>query len=148
MSEDGTGDATGEIDPERAVELLWGAHEPDRPGLSLGRIVAAAIEVADAEGLGALTMRKVAERFGTTTMSPVEMSAGNITGPDRRPDDSHTVVASTLAVDTRPINRSSDHTGAAPSIIGSTDSERRRWPVVAASSTRMTTTTPCDVRLR
>lgn len=56
-------------DPERAIELLWGVREPDRPGLSLGRIVAAAIEVADAEGLGALSMRKVAERFGTTTMS-------------------------------------------------------------------------------
>lgn len=56
-------------DPERAIELLWGAPEPDRPGLSLGRIIAAAIEVADAEGLGALSMRKVAERFGTTTMS-------------------------------------------------------------------------------
>lgn len=56
-------------DPERVVELLWGAREPARPGLSLGRIVTAAIEVADAEGLGALSMRKVAERFGTTTMS-------------------------------------------------------------------------------
>ncbi|WP_410657479.1 TetR/AcrR family transcriptional regulator [Amycolatopsis sp. lyj-112] len=56
-------------DPERAIELLWGAPEPDRPGLSLGRIVTAAIEVADAEGLAALSMRKVAERFGTTTMS-------------------------------------------------------------------------------
>ncbi|OXM46129.1 TetR/AcrR family transcriptional regulator [Amycolatopsis alba] len=56
-------------DPERAIELLWGAPEPDRPGLSLGRIIAAAIEVADAEGLAALSMRKVAERFGTTTMS-------------------------------------------------------------------------------
>nr|WP_221471421.1 TetR/AcrR family transcriptional regulator [Amycolatopsis umgeniensis] len=49
--------------------MLWGASEPDRPGLSLGRIVTAAIEVADAEGLAALSMRKVAERFGTTTMS-------------------------------------------------------------------------------
>ncbi|WP_069163359.1 TetR/AcrR family transcriptional regulator [Nocardia altamirensis] len=58
-----------QADPERAIELLWGAREPDRPGLSLGRIVAAAIEVADAEGLRALSMRKVAERFGTTTMS-------------------------------------------------------------------------------
>lgn len=56
-------------DPERAIELLWGAPEPDRPGLSLGRIVKAAIEVADADGLAALSMRKVAERFGTTTMS-------------------------------------------------------------------------------
>ncbi|MFC9440699.1 TetR/AcrR family transcriptional regulator [Nocardia sp. NPDC057030] len=58
-----------QLDPERAIALLWGAPEPDRPGLSLGRIVAAAIEVADADGLGALSMRKVAERFGTTTMS-------------------------------------------------------------------------------
>ncbi|UUV31920.1 TetR/AcrR family transcriptional regulator [Amycolatopsis roodepoortensis] len=56
-------------DPERAIELLWGTPEPERPGLSLGRIVAAAVEVADAEGLAALSMRKVAERFGTTTMS-------------------------------------------------------------------------------
>ncbi|WP_037311939.1 TetR/AcrR family transcriptional regulator [Amycolatopsis orientalis] len=56
-------------DPERAIELLWGAPEPERPGLSLGRIVTAAVEVADAEGLAALSMRKVAERFGTTTMS-------------------------------------------------------------------------------
>ncbi|MGC7102694.1 TetR/AcrR family transcriptional regulator [Amycolatopsis lurida] len=61
--------AGDDAQPERAIELLWGAREPDRPGLSLGRIVAAAIEVADAEGLGALSMRKVAERFGTTTMS-------------------------------------------------------------------------------
>lgn len=56
-------------DPERAIELLWGAPEPERPGLSLGRIVAAAVEVADEDGLAALSMRKVAERFGTTTMS-------------------------------------------------------------------------------
>ncbi|MFJ8916143.1 TetR/AcrR family transcriptional regulator C-terminal domain-containing protein [Amycolatopsis sp. NPDC102389] len=56
-------------DPERAIELLWGTSEPERPGLSLGRIVAAAVEVADAEGLASLSMRKVAERFGTTTMS-------------------------------------------------------------------------------
>ncbi|OLZ61699.1 TetR/AcrR family transcriptional regulator C-terminal domain-containing protein [Amycolatopsis keratiniphila] len=56
-------------DPERAIELLWGTSEPERPGLSLGRIVAAAVEVADAEGLSSLSMRKVAERFGTTTMS-------------------------------------------------------------------------------
>ncbi|WP_414943553.1 TetR/AcrR family transcriptional regulator [Amycolatopsis sp. cmx-11-32] len=62
-------DDDAQPDPERAIELLWGTSEPDRPGLNLGRIVTAAIEVADAEGLGALSMRKVAERFGTTTMS-------------------------------------------------------------------------------
>ncbi|MFI7120032.1 TetR/AcrR family transcriptional regulator C-terminal domain-containing protein [Amycolatopsis sp. NPDC049868] len=64
MSED-----DAQPDPERAIELLWGTSEPERPGLSLGRIVAAAVEVADAEGLASLSMRKVAERFGTTTMS-------------------------------------------------------------------------------
>jgi AcrR family transcriptional regulator len=63
----------GAADPERSTELLWGARErPGRrskPGLSLERIVAAAVELADAEGLAALSMRRVAERLGFTTMS-------------------------------------------------------------------------------
>ncbi|MGP3963522.1 TetR/AcrR family transcriptional regulator C-terminal domain-containing protein [Nonomuraea sp. 3N208] len=60
---------TGE-DPDRKVELLWRDVEREpRPGLSVGRIVAAAIELADAEGLAGLSMRKVAERLGFTTMS-------------------------------------------------------------------------------
>jgi AcrR family transcriptional regulator len=37
--------------------------------LDLDRIVQAAIEVADAEDLGTLSMRKVAERLGVGTMS-------------------------------------------------------------------------------
>ena len=40
-----------------------------RPGLTVDRIVTAAIELADAEGLGALSMRRVAERLGVGTMS-------------------------------------------------------------------------------
>ncbi|MEE4417872.1 TetR/AcrR family transcriptional regulator [Streptomyces bugieae] len=57
-------------EPGRTVELLWGAKEsPGRTGLNLAGIVAAAIEVADAEGLPALSMRRVAERLGFTTMS-------------------------------------------------------------------------------
>src|SRR5437773_1948961 len=57
-------------DPGRTVELLWGAKgSHGRTGLSLTGIVAAAIEVADAEGLPALSMRRVAERLGFTTMS-------------------------------------------------------------------------------
>jgi AcrR family transcriptional regulator len=52
-------------DPDRGVELLWG----ERPGLSLDRIVAAGVAVADAEGLAGLSMRKVAERLGFTSMS-------------------------------------------------------------------------------
>ncbi|WP_435593606.1 TetR/AcrR family transcriptional regulator [Nocardia sp. bgisy118] len=57
-------------DPDHGVELLWQEREQEpRRGLSLGRIVRAAIELADAEGLEGLSMRKVAERLGFTTMS-------------------------------------------------------------------------------
>lgn len=57
-------------DPDHGVELLWGADARQaRPGLSAQRIVRAAIELADAEGLDGLSMRKVAERLGFTTMS-------------------------------------------------------------------------------
>ncbi|KOX17281.1 TetR family transcriptional regulator [Saccharothrix sp. NRRL B-16348] len=52
-------------DPDRGVELLW----EERPALNLRAIVGAAVEVADAEGLAGLSMRKVAERLGFTTMS-------------------------------------------------------------------------------
>ncbi|GAA3712420.1 TetR/AcrR family transcriptional regulator [Nonomuraea antimicrobica] len=56
--------------PDDGVELLWreGEREP-RAGLSLGRIVRAAIELADTDGLDGLSMRKVADRLGFTTMS-------------------------------------------------------------------------------
>jgi AcrR family transcriptional regulator len=54
-------------DPERSTELLWGTTS--RRALSLERIVLAAIELADAEGLAAVSMRRVAERLGFTTMS-------------------------------------------------------------------------------
>ena len=40
-----------------------------RRGLNLERVVAAAIELADADGLGAVSMARVAERLGFTTMS-------------------------------------------------------------------------------
>ncbi|WP_329382125.1 TetR/AcrR family transcriptional regulator C-terminal domain-containing protein [Streptomyces sp. NBC_01716] len=52
--------------------------EPVRPrgrdtapgeGLSRERVVRAAISIADAEGLGALSMRRVASEFGTSTMA-------------------------------------------------------------------------------
>src|SRR5882762_3310997 len=57
----------------RGPELLWGATErPTRgpkPGMSLERIVKTAITVAGEEGLSQLSMRRVAERLGFTTMS-------------------------------------------------------------------------------
>jgi AcrR family transcriptional regulator len=55
-----------------SLQRLWDragrAPEP-KPGLSLERIVAAAIEIADAEGLGALSMARLAERLGSAPMS-------------------------------------------------------------------------------
>lgn len=57
-------------DPDHGLELLWQAREREpRPGLSLDRIVRAAVELADADGLPGLSMRKVADRLGFTTMS-------------------------------------------------------------------------------
>lgn len=56
--------STGETASARALALLWGGRDRGRrgpkPSLDLDRIVAAAIGVADADGLGALSMRRVA----------------------------------------------------------------------------------------
>ncbi|GAB3737982.1 TetR/AcrR family transcriptional regulator [Nocardiopsis nanhaiensis] len=55
------------MDPEHGTELLWA---PGRRGdLNLARIVDHAVAVADAEGLAAVSMRRVAERLGFTSMS-------------------------------------------------------------------------------
>jgi AcrR family transcriptional regulator len=55
----------------RALEILWRDQPPARRtrGLSRERIVAAAIELVEAEGLGALSMARLAERLGCGTMS-------------------------------------------------------------------------------
>ncbi|MWB99297.1 TetR/AcrR family transcriptional regulator [Agromyces seonyuensis] len=64
-----------EPEPElpRAVALAWGiAANPQRGPkreLSIERIVDAAIEIADAEGLGAVSMSRVAAALGFTPMS-------------------------------------------------------------------------------
>ncbi|MEI5035906.1 TetR/AcrR family transcriptional regulator [Streptomyces sp. S1A(2023)] len=78
MAKDGStaatdGTATGSSDLARSLELLWGTGDrPSRgpkPGLSLDRIVTAAIAVADAEGLAAVSMRRLSTELGTGTMS-------------------------------------------------------------------------------
>jgi AcrR family transcriptional regulator len=57
----------------RSLALMWGtAAEPTRgpkPGLSRERVVRAAVEIADAEGLGALSMRRIAGALGVGAMS-------------------------------------------------------------------------------
>lgn len=56
-----------------ALRLLWGMESPGsrgpKRGLSLERIVDAAIAVADAEGYAALSMNRVARELGFTAMS-------------------------------------------------------------------------------
>ncbi|MEV6285387.1 TetR/AcrR family transcriptional regulator [Kribbella sp. NPDC051770] len=56
-----------------ATELLWGTQQRARrgpkPALSLERIVAEAMALADAEGLTNLSMQRLAERLGFTKMS-------------------------------------------------------------------------------
>ncbi|MER5769474.1 TetR/AcrR family transcriptional regulator [Streptomyces sp. NPDC001985] len=64
---------TGATAQERALELLWrdgrrGARGPER-GLTLTRIVEIAIELVEAEGPAALSMRRVAARLGIGTAS-------------------------------------------------------------------------------
>ena len=54
-------------DPERSTELLWGSTA--RRGLTLDQIVRTAVELADTDGLQAVSMRRVAEKLGFTTMS-------------------------------------------------------------------------------
>ena len=63
----------GRGDAVRSMELLWGRTAPGargpKQGTDLESVVRAAIEIADADGLDAVSMRRVAERLGLGTMS-------------------------------------------------------------------------------
>ena len=62
-----------DLELPRAIALAWGiAAEPLRGPkreMSIERIVEAAVELADADGIGAVSMSSVAARLGYTTMS-------------------------------------------------------------------------------
>jgi AcrR family transcriptional regulator len=64
-------DSTPALPP--GLDLLWGrrerGHRGPRPGLSIDAIVAAAVRIGDAEGLDAVSMARVANEVGFTTMS-------------------------------------------------------------------------------
>ncbi|MEV6169224.1 TetR/AcrR family transcriptional regulator [Streptomyces sp. NPDC051954] len=66
-------ETSGSGDIGRTLKLLWDTgRRPSRgpkPGLSPDQIVEAAVRVADAEGLDAVSMRRVATELGTGTMS-------------------------------------------------------------------------------
>src|SRR6266700_523480 len=66
------GEYSGSGDPRRTIELLWGVRRRRRgpkPSLSGDQIVAKAIELADRDGLGSLSMRRLADELGITAMS-------------------------------------------------------------------------------
>ena len=60
-------------DATRTMELLWGmAPQPTRgpkPGLTVDAVVDAAVALADAEGIDAVAMRRVADKLGVGAMS-------------------------------------------------------------------------------
>jgi len=68
-----TPEFTGGGEPRISLQLLWKRRErPARgpkPGLTVDAIVRAAIAIADAEGLEAVSMRRVAQELGAGTMS-------------------------------------------------------------------------------
>jgi AcrR family transcriptional regulator len=64
---------SGSGDLDQSIKLLWHGREPTsrgpKPGLTLEAIVAAAVTLADREGLAALSMRRVAAELGVGTMT-------------------------------------------------------------------------------
>lgn len=71
-----TTEYSGAGNPRRSIELLWGhgaAAAPGRrgpkPKFTVPAIVAVGVALADAEGLAAVSMRRVAEQLGVTAMS-------------------------------------------------------------------------------
>jgi AcrR family transcriptional regulator len=60
-------------DPRRSMFLLWGRIElgsrGPKQGLDVADVARAGIALADAEGLGAVSMRRVAQAVGRSTMS-------------------------------------------------------------------------------
>jgi AcrR family transcriptional regulator len=88
-----------------ALDLLWGTRQPSRrgpkPSLSLERIVAEAIGLADEEGLASLSMQHLADRLGCAKMAlyryvpgkaelvalMVDAAIGDPPPPQPRPED-------------------------------------------------------------
>lgn len=65
--------SSGGGDLPASLEAAWGLRarpaKGPKPGLSLERIVAAAVDVASADGLAAVSMGRVAQEVGASTMS-------------------------------------------------------------------------------
>jgi AcrR family transcriptional regulator len=88
---------SGTGDPARSMALLWRAADREgRTGLSVDKIVATAVEIADGDGITALSMRRVADRLGVGAMSLytyvpgkgelVDLMIDQVLGETERPD--------------------------------------------------------------
>jgi len=68
-----TREFVGGGDPTRSIQLLWGLAEPRRrgpkPRYSVDQVVDAAIALADAEGLQAISVRRVSQELGVSPMA-------------------------------------------------------------------------------
>lgn len=66
-------DIAGRGDPVKLLELMWGKDAAPRrgpkPKVSLTEIVQAAVEIADSEGIEAVSTRRVSEAVGISAMS-------------------------------------------------------------------------------
>lgn len=66
-------DIAGRGDPIKTLQLMWGRVEAPRRGpkskVTLADLVQAAVRIADAEGIGAVSTRRVAEAVGISPMS-------------------------------------------------------------------------------
>jgi|TARA_A100001391_G_scaffold190664_2_gene163370 AcrR family transcriptional regulator len=66
-------DIAGRGDPVKLLELLWGRDKAPRrgpkPKIALEQIVQAAVDIADAEGIEAVSTRRVADAVGISPMS-------------------------------------------------------------------------------
>lgn len=56
-----------------SIEVAWGLREPSQKGpkrvLSLARIVETAVQIADGEGIGSISMSRIAKELNSSTMS-------------------------------------------------------------------------------
>src|SRR5258708_33943198 len=63
---------SGSGDPQRTIDLLWGVQRRRRgpkPSLSGDQVVTTATQIADRDGLGGLSMRRLPDELGITAMS-------------------------------------------------------------------------------
>lgn len=88
--------------PNRATDLAWDQpEEPPAPGLTRAAIVQAAIDLADSDGLDAVSIRRVAAELGARPMSlyshiaakddllalMLDEMSGRLLVPEPQPDD-------------------------------------------------------------